>query len=702
MRSCARRSARCSSAPTSARADSRRGGAHAVEGAGHRLDGGAGRVHGLDRARQERVRRASRRKRSSTSGAASDQKNAQGDQEIREGTTNVLVALELLISLLLVPAAARRRFRRMRATTTSGICSGRMSASAAPAARAAHPMAFLVTDGKLVGFDLADGKVAWEQQADVRSRVIVGAGAIAHRQGERDVVVRAAATGAVRATVSVPADETFLGATLDGERLVWVVQTAAQAHPSSAPLTAAAGGCGRARRRARSARRRRAAASWPCRSRIRIWRCSTAPPARSWRGSAPPTRRSPSCGRCPRASTTAARAASIGSTTRARRDRARLDRTPRRSCRASRCAPRITGTAISRRSRRSARSIAIASCGADATRARASATISPSCTAIASSSRSMRQAGKLRWVYAHPRTDVVASEDAGTRHRLRVGRRRRRASSMRPPARCAWSSKTGLRVSRRQLRRRRRGRGARAAQPTDGRGRRQDARADRVGSRRALHRGQGVRRRRARRRAGVAVSAALLKIVRARRRRAVRRRRRRSARARRWSRARIARRCRRCSRRSPTITTSSTTGSRAASTSIARALGALDVKEAAPAARGALADPATPQRALKEIASGAGRSSAATKRERALREFLLEYRADPAFLLDPAPLTAAGEALDARRRRGAAHGRLRRGDKRTLPPVARRCACSLDEATAKEQQESRSTATRQAGSRNAE
>ena len=49
-----------------------------------------------------------------------------------------------------------------------------------------------------------------------------------------------------------------------------------------------------------------------------------------------------------------------------------------------------------------------------ATPAPASATTSRSCTAIASSSRSTPRAGKLRWVYAHPRTDVVASEDAGT------------------------------------------------------------------------------------------------------------------------------------------------------------------------------------------------------------------------------------------------------------------------------------------------
>ncbi|HEY1585793.1 MAG TPA: PQQ-binding-like beta-propeller repeat protein, partial [Polyangia bacterium] len=101
-----------------------------------------------------------------------------------------------------------------------------IGASKAPATRAAHPMAFLVSDGKLVGFDLADGKIAWQKQADVRSRVIVGTGAIAHRQGEHDLVVRDSATGDVRVTVTLPADATFVGATLDADRLVYVVESA--------------------------------------------------------------------------------------------------------------------------------------------------------------------------------------------------------------------------------------------------------------------------------------------------------------------------------------------------------------------------------------------------------------------------------------------------------------------------------------------
>ena len=270
-------------------------------------------------------------------------------------------------------------------------------------------------------------------------------------------------------------------------------------------------------------------------------------------------------GRCPRASTTAARAASIASTTRARRERAPARRTPRPSSRASRCAPRITGTAISRRSRPSARSIAIASCGAAATRARASATIS----AVLHSYRFFfafdARAGKLRWVYAHPRTDVVASEDAGTAIVFAsadgdVGLIDPMSGAVRVVQR------TGLRVTGASFDADGVTAGAGAQPPTEEEVAHtleqivwdHDARfgAVKVFAVDAL----GARAR--------AAGVARAPQDRARRSRApaVRRPRRRSAPARRWWRARIAEPCRSCSRRSPSTTTSSTTNSRAAST----------------------------------------------------------------------------------------------------------------------------------------
>jgi outer membrane protein assembly factor BamB len=104
-----------------------------------------------------------------------------------------------------------------------------LQAQSRPAERQGHAMAYLVTgDHKLVAFDLVDGKIAWEQPAEVRSRVIVGHGVIAHRQGEHDLVTRDAATGQVRATVTLPPGETFVGATLDGDALYYVAQTAEQ------------------------------------------------------------------------------------------------------------------------------------------------------------------------------------------------------------------------------------------------------------------------------------------------------------------------------------------------------------------------------------------------------------------------------------------------------------------------------------------
>jgi outer membrane protein assembly factor BamB len=104
-----------------------------------------------------------------------------------------------------------------------------LQATSAGEARAAQATAYLVTaDKKLVAFDLGAGKIAWETSADVRSRIVVGRGTIAHKEGERDVVTRDAATGNVRATYTMPIGELFVGAALDccgdGNTLLVVTQ----------------------------------------------------------------------------------------------------------------------------------------------------------------------------------------------------------------------------------------------------------------------------------------------------------------------------------------------------------------------------------------------------------------------------------------------------------------------------------------------
>jgi len=77
---------------------------------------------------------------------------------------------------------------------------------------------------------------------------------------------------------------------------------------------------------------------------------------------------------------------------------------------------------------------------------------------------------------------------------------------------------------------------------------------------------------------------------------------------------------------------------------LARVVAAIDDKEAAPLLAAHLVDPATPLPALKEIvralvALGGAPSVAA------LRDLVLTYRADAAFLADPQPLELAGDGL---------------------------------------------------------
>jgi hypothetical protein len=93
-----------------------------------------------------------------------------------------------------------------------------------------NAMAFLVTqpDRQLVGWDLAAQKAAWTEKAEVKSRVYVGRGVIAHRQGANQIAIRDAKSGAIRGRVTLAGDEKFVGAAFDDERLHYVIQKEGQ------------------------------------------------------------------------------------------------------------------------------------------------------------------------------------------------------------------------------------------------------------------------------------------------------------------------------------------------------------------------------------------------------------------------------------------------------------------------------------------
>ena len=91
------------------------------------------------------------------------------------------------------------------------------------------PMAFAVTAGpdKMVaGIDLASRGVAWKFAADVRSRIVVGKGLVAYRLGERELVGRDPSSGKELFKASLPASERFMGMAIDDEHLYYVVQSA--------------------------------------------------------------------------------------------------------------------------------------------------------------------------------------------------------------------------------------------------------------------------------------------------------------------------------------------------------------------------------------------------------------------------------------------------------------------------------------------
>jgi outer membrane protein assembly factor BamB len=588
----------------------------------------------------------------------------------------------LLVAAMLAGGCGEAAFSAHARDNDVGDLQRAMSASAAPAARATRPMAFLVTDGKLVGFDLADGKVAWQQAADVRSRVIVGAGAIAHRQGEHDVVVRAAATGEVRATVSVAADETFVGATLDGDRLVYVVQTA-----DKRSVVTELDGAGK-----------------------KLWARETtnavgSPAARGGLVALPfahqnlalldgSTGKELARVRATDEEIAYARALPEGIYYGGARGIYRLDDKSAAGSRAgsSYAEAKLSGEQVRTAYHWDGYQPSQSAIGAfDRNRllwrGRDAGAGFRDDLAVLHSYRFFfafdARAGRLRWVYAHPRTDVVASEDAGS---AIVFASADGDVGLIDPASGAVRvvSRTGLRVSGASFDADGVTAGTAAQPPTDEDVAKtleqivwdHDARfgAVKVFAVDALG---GV--------PGLPVSRALLKIVRtaptAGAPPAMAQQHAGEALVARKDRAAVPLMLEALADHYDFLEDKQPRGV----DYIARALGALDVKEAAPLLATHLGDHETPERALKPIVETLAKLGGADA-EHALREFLLEYHADPAFLADPSPLTTAGEWLisaGVEPRRAVA---FVVDDPRTLSPVARALHVTLDEATAKEQQ----------------
>ncbi len=76
----------------------------------------------------------------------------------------------------------------------------------------------------LYGYDLTQGKLAFEMPADVRSRFAVGQNILVHRDGESTIVIRDPRTGQVRSRAPLEAGQTLIGLTADAERAYMVTQ----------------------------------------------------------------------------------------------------------------------------------------------------------------------------------------------------------------------------------------------------------------------------------------------------------------------------------------------------------------------------------------------------------------------------------------------------------------------------------------------
>jgi outer membrane protein assembly factor BamB len=90
-----------------------------------------------------------------------------------------------------------------------------------------RPLAFLVSTGqgkKLVAWDLAAGKQIWAVDANVTSRVVVGAGFVAAREGEAAIVARSLDDGRELWKKGIDGKAEFLGAAADGDKVYYVIK----------------------------------------------------------------------------------------------------------------------------------------------------------------------------------------------------------------------------------------------------------------------------------------------------------------------------------------------------------------------------------------------------------------------------------------------------------------------------------------------
>ena len=101
------------------------------------------------------------------------------------------------------------------------------AAPSRPANAAAAPLIFAVSpspDATLTAYDLAARRAVFSVKADIRSRVIVGRGAIFAREGEREFVARDVAAGKVIWRHAIEGGATFLGAASDGDGVTYVTE----------------------------------------------------------------------------------------------------------------------------------------------------------------------------------------------------------------------------------------------------------------------------------------------------------------------------------------------------------------------------------------------------------------------------------------------------------------------------------------------
>lgn len=122
------------------------------------------------------------------------------------------------------PTVERIKTAKVSSSPRSGSGHATVYVAVGPERRLGQTEASKGVEQAVVAYDLTDGKELFSVGSDVRSRFVVSQGVVMYREGQRDLVLRDAQNGSVRARIPMEEGETLAGLASDENQLYYVTR----------------------------------------------------------------------------------------------------------------------------------------------------------------------------------------------------------------------------------------------------------------------------------------------------------------------------------------------------------------------------------------------------------------------------------------------------------------------------------------------